>query len=245
MQIVPALNIHNGKASTYIAGKNDHVDYLDEDPYNLVKKIGNHKIQRVHIIDVDAYSADGKSNTALIGSLSNTCVVDLEVGGGIKDMAYLKSLQYAGVDFFVLGSVVYDNYDFLNEIAQAEHIKNDKILISIDVKDGQLFYHGWTDPVEGITPKELIWKCMNTGFTRFIVTDVDSQRKEPDFNFYKELVELYSGAKIGAAGSIKDFETIDKLAEIGVDEVIIGNRIYKDDALLDKISTYNEKYKSK
>jgi len=240
MQIVPALNIHNGKPCVYIAGKIEDIQYIDKDPYDLIQEIGNYHIQRIHLTDVDAYVPDGKPNTGLLGSLANTCVVDLEVGGGIHNMDYVKSLQYAGVDYFVLGSVVYDNFDFLNEIAAADHVKNERILISLDVLDGQLFFHGWSQPVTGITPKELMWKCMNAGFYRFIVTDVERTSKGPNFDFYRELLEQFSGATLGAAGKINTFEDIEKLEEIGVNEVLVGNRIYKEEGLLDVVSEFNK-----
>ncbi len=240
MQIIPALNIHNGKPCVYIAGKIEQIEYIDRDPYELIQEVGNHHIRRMHLTDVDAYIPDGDPNTGLIGSLSNTCVIDLEVGGGIRTMDYLKSLQYAGVDYFVLGSVVYDNFDFLLEIANADHVKNERILISLDVMDGQLFFHGWSEPVTGVTPKELMWKCINAGFNRFIITDVERAEKGPNFDFYKDLTQQFSGAIIGAAGKINSFEDVEKLEEIGIAEVLVGNRIYKEEGLLEVLSEFNK-----
>lgn len=242
MQIVPALYIKDGKAAVYRPGDYQHIEFLSEDPYDLIERIEQHHIHRMLIIDVDASLPGEANNAGLLGSLSNTCVIDLEVGGGIYDMDYLKSLQYAGVDYFVLGSVVIDNFDFLLQVKAAEDVNNERILISLDVKDRKLWTHGWTNPVTDLSPKELIWKCINAGFNRFIITDVDRAKEGlgPDLEFYEAVVEQFPGATIGAGGRINSMEDIEKLAAIGISEVIVGNKIYKEPSLLNTISEFNQ-----
>ena len=246
MQIVPALYIKDQKAAVYRPGDYDNIEFLDEDPYELLERLSIKHINRVYIIDVDASLPGDNNNAGLLGSLSNTCVIDLEVGGGIEDMEYLKSLQYAGVDYFVLGTSVIRNFDFLTEIAAADHVKNDRIQISLDVMEGQLFVHGWTEAVSDITPKELIYKCINAGFSRFIITDISKdidQNRRPDFDLYRDLVGQYPGAKIGAAGRIHTLEDVEELGAIGVAEVIVGNRIYKEEGLIERIAEFNASQK--
>ncbi len=241
MQIVPAIYIHDEKPAIYRPGDYEHLEYIDKDPYEVIKTLDVKGINRILLIDVDAsLPGEGKNNKGIIGSLSNTCVADIQVGGGIDDMEYLKSLQYAGVDFFVLGSVVYDNFDFVRQLAQEDHVKNDDILISIDVLDGKLFYHGWNDPVVGLSPEELMWKCINIGLNSFNVTDVRKGADSPNFDFYSKLIEQFPGATIGAAGNIHTFDQVLKLESVGVREVYVGNRIYKEPELIQALAEFNK-----
>ncbi|MEZ4830170.1 MAG: HisA/HisF-related TIM barrel protein [Bacteroidia bacterium] len=243
MQIIPALYIKDGKPAIYRPGEYERIEFLPYDPYDLIDEISRHNVQRIYLVDVDASVDDGKNNKALIVSLANTTIPDLEVGGGIDNMSYLKSLQYSGVDYFVLGSVVFENFDFLVEISQAAHVQNDKVMISLDLLDGRLTCHGWTESVDDTTIRSLVQKCLDLGFSRFICTDVESSHREsgPDVLFYKELVEQFPQAVFAASGQINTFEDVDRLKEVGVHEVIVGNAIYRDFSLLDQISEYNRK----
>ena len=243
MQIIPALYIKEGRAAAYRPGDDAALEFLPQDPYDLIDLIGTYEdISRIHLIDMDAVLPGEKNNCGLVGSLANTTVPDLEAGGGINDMEYLKSLQYAGVDYFVLGTVVFENFAFLEAISQASDIKNDRIMIAIDLMDGQLTYHGWTESVEDQNLRNLIRRCLEVGFHRFIITDVDSTHPEkgPDLLFYKELVEQFPEAIFAAAGNIITFQDVDDLKQVGVREVIVGDEIYKEEGLLEKIAAYNK-----
>jgi phosphoribosylformimino-5-aminoimidazole carboxamide ribotide isomerase len=241
MQIIPALYIKDGKAAIYTPSDYENLDYLPQSPYDLIDQIGKYNIRRIHLVDIDASLDNGKDNRALIGSLANVSIPNLEVGGGIRQMEYLKSLQYAGVDYFVLGSVVMENEPFLTQIQEAKHIRNDRIMISLDILNGQLTTHGWVDTVTGHTAESIIEKCLEQGFSRFICTDIDSEGPDrgPDLAFYESLVERFPQAIFSASGQIRTFADVDKLRKLGVHEVIVGNEIFKEDGLLEKISVYN------
>ncbi len=247
MQIIPTIYLKDKKVAAYTPGNYRDLSYLSYDPYELINKLEEFNIDRIIIIDIDAAipGETNNSNKGLLGSLSNTTVIDIEVGGGINSMEYLKSLQYAGVDYFVLGSVVIDNFDFLREICEAEDIRNDRIVIAADVNRGQLTYHGWKDKVPDLTLEQLIYKCINTGFNRFIVSEISDIEEQygPDVNFYKGLVEEFSGQVIAAAGNIHHIDHILALEEAGVKEVLVGEKIYHEDELLQKIAEYNKKHK--
>ncbi|MDX2248979.1 MAG: HisA/HisF-related TIM barrel protein [Bacteroidia bacterium] len=243
MQIIPALYIKEGKPAIYRPGDYDRIEFLPYDPYDLIDEISRHHVQRIYIVDVDASLQNTENNKALIVSLANTTIPDLEVGGGINNIDYIKSLQYSGVDYFVLGSVVFENFAFLEEISQAKHIGNEKIMISLDLLDGKLTSHGWTMIMDDATIRSMIKKCIDLGFSRFICTDINSTHREsgPDILFYKELVEQFPDVLFAASGQINTFEDIDNLKAVGIKEAIVGNSIYRDFSLLDRISEYNRK----
>lgn len=241
MQIIPAIYIHHGKAAAYRPGDYQNISYLEQDPYDLIEQLGQLDVQRIYLIDIDAYQNPGQNNKGLIGSLSNVCIPDLEVGGGINDLPYLKSLQYAGVDYFVLSSVLFENQPILEEIAATEDIPNERIIIGIDLKDGRPTTRGWTQTVTDPTLREFMRTVMSVGFQRFVMTDIKSDRPKdgPDLAFFTELREEFPEAKIAVGGHVHTFEQIDQLKKIGIEEVIVGDDIYRDEGLLARISAYN------
>lgn len=237
MKIIPALYIKEGKLAYYNPGEKHELEFLPYDPYELIEELGNHHIDRVMLIDMDGSMPNDLQNIGLIGSLCNTTVIDLEVGGGIANMDHLKSLQYAGVDYFVLGTVALSNFNFLREINESKTVKNERVLISLDVRAGRLVTHGLTKTVTNITLDEMIWKCINAGFNRFIVTEVEVPAL--DIAFYQRLAKQFPGARFAASGGIHTFEQIKALEDVGIQEVIIGDGIYRGEGLIKKIADFN------
>ncbi len=243
MQIIPALYIHNGKAASYFPGDYESIDYLDLSPHDIIELLGKHDVQRILLLDIDAARQDREHNKGLIGSLANVAIPDLAVGGGIDDYEYLKMLQYAGVDFFIFGSAVFRNFDLIKQICEADDVPIDRIMISLDMRDGRLTTLGWTEEVDGTTLTEIIRKTMKCGISRFIISDINTSRPDdsPDLTFYAELVEAFPEALFSAAGHIHSFHDVEALKKVGVKEVVVGTHIYKEEAWMDRISEYNKR----
>ena len=241
MRIVPALFIKDGKIAVYKAGNFTDIEFLDQDPYDLIAQLDKLDIGNVGLLDVDASLGD-KSNSGLLGSLSNTTVSTLHVGGGINDLDYLKSLQYAGVDYFIIGSAAHENPEFLKSIAAADHVKNERISIAVDICDGKLYFHGWKDDA-GISLNHFIQNCIDLGFSRFLLTDIttDTTSPLPDIGFYTSLVESFPDCLFVAAGRINSFADIEALETTGVSAVVVGNKIYKNEEVMRKVVEYNKR----
>lgn len=239
MQIIPSLYIKDGKLAQYKPGDYENIEFLPDDPYELVEKLDKLDIGNIGLIDIDA-TLGNKSNAGLIGSLSNITVATLHVGGGIRDLNYLKSLQYAGVDYFIIGAAVFGKGDFLKVLSEAEDIKSDRISIAINVLDGKVTHHAWSGDLD-TTAEDLITTCRDLGFNRFIISDVRTSNPEqgPDMAFYTSLVKQFPDCRIGAAGHINSFEDIEALEGIGVRGVVIGKEIYLEEGLLEKIAAFN------
>lgn len=242
MQIIPALSIKDGKAADFRPDLREPVFLPESDPYKFIDLFSKHSIRRVHLVDIDGAQQQGTHNVGLIGSLSNVCVSDLEVGGGIRNLDHLKSLQYAGVDYFVLGSAVYDRPELLKEIAELDHIDNDDIMIGVDLVNGQLTYHGYRENVPDEKVRHVIQRCLDMGFERVLVTDIDHSHPEqgPAVAFYASLVQDFPQVHFSAAGHITTFGDVNRLKEAGVVEAVVGHDFYRDSDYLKRLADYNE-----
>ncbi len=241
MLIVPALYIKSGKLAAFRPGDYENLEYLNYDPYELIQLLGEQEMRRIFLVDIDASQRNETNNKGLIGSLCNTSIPNLEVGGGITEMSYLKSLQYAGVDHFVIGTSAQTDPDFLREISEAKHVKNERIKIGIDRFNGHLTNQGFSHESSISLPME-IESCLALGFTHFHLTDVDSEHPErgPDLGFFSQLVEAYPSASFSASGHINTFEDVDNLKAVGIQEVTVGNQIYKEPGILAEVAAYNK-----
>ena len=240
MEIIPALYIKDNKLALYKPGDFENIEFLPDDPYELVEKLDKLEIGNIGLVDIDA-TIGTKNNKGLIGSLSNVTVTTLHVGGGINEMDYLKSLQYAGVDYFIIGAAVLDKSSFLKQLSEAEDVKSEKISIALNVVDGKIFHHR-LGVVKEMLATDVIQSCYEMGFTRYLVSDVCSNNPEqgPDMAFYATLTQQFPNCDIGAAGHINTFEDIEALERIGVNVVVVGKEIYQEEGLLEKIAAFNQ-----
>lgn len=239
MQIVPAIYLKDGKLAAYKPGNYNEIEFLNQDPYDFISKIDKLEIETIGMIDVDSTLGD-HTNTGLIGSLANVTVADVYVGGGILEMEYLKSLQFAGVNYFILGTAVFEKPEFLKTLAVEDHVQNDKVVVSLDILDGQVTYHGWTESSD-ISIKDLIAQCQSLGFDNFIINDVhEDQSRGPNLSLFKALIEVFPNGSFVASGQIRSFEDIESLGKLGVKAVVVGNQIYKKKGLLERIAAYNK-----
>jgi len=242
MLIIPALYIKDGKTAAFRPGDYENLDFLNLDPYKLIERLSDHDIERIYLVDLDASQDNDANNKGLIGSLANTTIPDIMVGGGIKSMGYIKSLQYGGVDFFVIGTSAANDLPFLEEICAAKHIKNERITIAFDMLDGHLTSHGFSKENDKPQLHELISRSIDLGLSRFLITDIDSANEDRklDLDFFSELTNTYPEATFAASGHIRSFEDIDNLKAVGIKEVIIGDQIYKEPSIIKEVARYNQ-----
>ncbi|MEM9983767.1 MAG: HisA/HisF-related TIM barrel protein [Bacteroidota bacterium] len=241
MQIIPVLCITDGKVAAFKPGFQEYV-LLEEKPYDLITRLNQANIMRTHLVDIDGARHDGQNNMGLIGSLANLTVSQLAVAGGIETLDYIRSLRFAGADLFVLGSVVYEKPELLDEIIASTQIKPSCIIIGLDLIDGKLRFHGWQEEADQEEVHAVIRRMVEMGFTRFLVTDIDTQHLDqgPDLAFFGSLVQDFPKVKFTAAGHIETYTDINRLKEAGVHEVLVGDTFYDDAKKIKKLSDYNQ-----
>lgn len=240
MQIIPALCIYQGKVAAFRPGEPESL-IMPDDPYEVIERLGKANIMRIHLVDIDGARHEGNNNVGLIGSLSNVTVSQLEVAGGIESLDYIRSLRFAGADLFVVGSVVYDRPEFLEEIKADGIIKPGCIMISLDLIDGQLTFHGWRDIADQSTVIDVIRRMVDLGFTRMLITDVNHDFVDhgPNTSLFSTLTQTFPAVKFTVAGTIKTYEDIEILKKAGVHEVIVGHELWDSEEKLKRLSAYN------
>ena len=83
--------------------------------------------------------------------------VAVQLGGGLRTLQNVEAAFDAGASRVVLGTAAYTDVDFLD--AAVEEF-GDRVLVSIDARDGRLAASGWTEqtdiPVESVIQHDLV-----------------------------------------------------------------------------------------
>jgi phosphoribosylformimino-5-aminoimidazole carboxamide ribotide isomerase len=102
----------------------------------------------------------------------------------------------------------------------------DKLIVSIDAKDGYVAIKGWVNMSE-LSAYNFAKKIVDKGIKQLVYTDIsrDGTLRGPNFDGVEKMCNI-EGAKIIASGGVKDLGDLKMLKSIGVAGVIIGKALY-------------------
>ena len=184
----------------------------------------------IHIVDLDGAMKGEPQHLELIAQIKYSTGLEVQFGGGIRNLKSLETILEAGIDRVVLGTAAIENPEFVNQAVR--EFGAECVSIGIDAKDGIVVIKGWVESgnQEAI---DLIRSMSQIGAKRFIYTDIkrDGTLSSPNFEAIIELLthasKISPDLKMIASGGVATIAHLQRLAEIGVEGAIIGSAIYK------------------
>lgn len=237
MQILPAIDIKNGRAVRLFKGDFSQETVVNPDVLGQARIFADAGIEFIHVVDLDG-ALDGKAtNRDLIAALKVATGLGVEVGGGIRTLEQIEDYLNVGIDRVIIGSMAVKNPDFVK--AALDKFGSDKIVVGIDAKDGYVATEGWleTSTVDYINLAKGMEKM---GVELFVYTDVDRDGTltGPNFDHYERLVAELTTAKVIASGGIAELSDLTKLQDIGVAGTIVGKAYYNGNISLDELKEF-------
>ena len=115
MQIIPAIDIIDGKCVRLSKGDySKQVIYYD-DPVDSAKSFDSSGFQRLHIVDLDGAKAGSIKNLEVLENISSHTNLKIDFGGGIKNITDISSVFDAGASMVTLGSIAAKNPSLVEE----------------------------------------------------------------------------------------------------------------------------------
>ncbi|MBF0252674.1 MAG: 1-(5-phosphoribosyl)-5-[(5-phosphoribosylamino)methylideneamino]imidazole-4-carboxamide isomerase [Candidatus Omnitrophica bacterium] len=228
MIILPAIDIIDGKTVRLVKGNYDNKLSYDLSPLEAAREWKDSGAGMLHIIDLDGAKKGEPVNLNVASEIVKELDISIEIGGGYRNFDQVDMALSLGVTRVILGSSAVKDLDFARRA-----IKNygEKIIISVDVLDGEIKVHGWEAGSEYDLDYYLN-KIKEYGAKRIIFTDVskDGTLEGPDINYLKNLLSgSAKGLKMVYAGGIKNLQNINALIDIeefGIEGIVTGRAIY-------------------
>jgi phosphoribosylformimino-5-aminoimidazole carboxamide ribotide isomerase len=229
MEIIPAIDLRNGKCVRLYQGDYGKETIFSDDPISVALRWQSEGARRLHIVDLDGAAQGKPVNLDTIEDIVAAIDIPVQVGGGIRSIETIEQLFATGVERAIMGTVAVEKPDLVREACQRF---GDRIIISIDARDRLVATRGWLQKSE-VTAGELAGKMIELGVMRFIYTDIsrDGTLTSPNFEAIAEFLSQASASVI-AAGGISSVYHLTKLAELGVEGAIVGKAIYTGDVKL-------------
>ncbi|MGN0489151.1 MAG: 1-(5-phosphoribosyl)-5-[(5-phosphoribosylamino)methylideneamino]imidazole-4-carboxamide isomerase [Ruminococcus sp.] len=226
MIIIPAIDIKDGNCVRLFKGDYSTVSKVAESPYDTAKSFADTGAKWMHMIDLDG-AKDGKLvNSDLIIDVAKNTPINVEVGGGIRNMKTVEHYLNNGINRVILGSAAVKNQQLV-----IDAVKNygEKIAVGIDAKNGMVCAEGWTDKSE-MKYLDLAKQMEQIGVKTIIFTDIDTDGTLSGPNL-KQLDDLTHNVScnIIASGGISNLKDIINVNSLNVYGCITGKAIYTGD----------------
>jgi phosphoribosylformimino-5-aminoimidazole carboxamide ribotide isomerase len=223
MQIIPAIDIKDGKCVRLYQGDFERLTVYDDDPVAVARRWVEQGAQMLHVVDLDGARMGHPVNTHIILEIIQSTNVPVQIGGGLRDEPAVLAALGLGAARVVLGTAAVLQPDLIERLVARY---GDEIAIGVDARGGIVATAGWTEEAQ-VTAPDLVKHMASLGVRRIIYTDIarDGTLSEPNYAATSALVKP-GGPAIIAAGGVGKLAHLHKLAELGVEAAIVGKALY-------------------
>jgi len=232
MDIIPAIDLIDGKCVRLTQGDYSQKKVYNENPLEIAKHFEAAGIRRLHLVDLDGAKAQHIVNHKVLHSIATQTSLVVDFGGGIKTDEDLRIAFDNGAAMITGGSIAVKAPEtFMRWITE---YGADKIILGADAKDEKIAISGWTETAS-FELVAFIAGYRAKGITQVICTDIgrDGMMQGPAIELYRDLLRQFPGLYLVASGGVGCMEDIFTLQKAGVPAVIIGKAIYEGKIKLD------------
>jgi len=237
MQIIPAIDIIEGKCVRLTEGDYAQKKIYNEDPLEVAKQFEGVGLMRLHLVDLDGAKAGKVINWKVLEKIANKTGLVIDFGGGIKTEVTLKTVLDTGATYATIGSLAVKESAIFEE--WIERFGAAVFMLGADVHAEKIAVGGWLEKTE-IDVYDFIGSYMNKGVTQIFCTDIqkDGKLEGPSIELYQKILQLYPSLQLIASGGVSQLKDLEELRTLGCSAAIVGKAIYENKISLLELSSF-------
>lgn len=226
IQIIPAIDMIDGKCVRLTQGDYDQKKIYNENPLEVAKEFEDAGLKRLHLVDLDGAKEKKVVNWKILEKIASQTSLLVDFGGGVQSDEDLRIVFESGAKQVTGGSIAVKNRDLFE--SWLETYGSEKIILGADAKNEKIAVSGWEEGTQ-LWVYDFVEEYVEKGIRYTISTDVakDGLLQGPSFDLYKNLQDKCPELNIIASGGVSGIEDVEKLAEMNIYGVIIGKAIYE------------------
>jgi phosphoribosylformimino-5-aminoimidazole carboxamide ribotide isomerase len=237
MQIIPAIDIIEGKCVRLTEGDYAQKKIYNEDPLEVAKQFEGVGLMRLHLVDLDGAKSGKVINWKVLEKIANKTNLVIDFGGGIKTEATLKTVLDTGATYATIGSLAVKERAIFEQ--WIERFGADIFMLGADVHSEKIAVGGWLEKTT-IDVYDFIGSYMNKGVTQLFCTDIqkDGKLEGPSIELYQKILQQFPSLQLIASGGVSQLKDLEELRTIGCSAAIVGKAIYENKISLSELSTF-------
>ncbi len=223
MEIIPAIDIKDGRCVRLYQGDYEQVTVFDYDPVAVARRWEKLGAQRLHVVDLDGAKAGRPANAQIVFAIVRAVSIPVQLGGGLRDQSAVDAALNLGVDRAILGTAAIRDSALIARLVEQY---GGRVAVSVDARDGWVAAQGWTETSQ-VEVDSLVHRMHQLGVQTIIYTDIgrDGTLAGPNLAEIRRLVQA-GGPAIIAAGGVSTLDDLVALAKAGVAGAIVGKALY-------------------
>ena len=230
MKIIPAIDLMEGKVVRLYKGDPSKKTIYSENPLEIAKKCESAGADMIHLVDLDATLGNG-SNFVLLKNIAESIKIPVQVAGGLRNEKIIEeALGFA--QRVVIGTLAFKDKTVLDRLLKTHG--NEKLVISVDHKDGLIVVNGWQQTTQ-ISLIDAVNDFIKMGFSEYLSTSIvrDGTLKGPDLDPLK-IVNESKNVNLIVSGGISNIGDVIKVKELNPFGVILGKALYENQITIEE-----------
>ena len=223
---IPAIDIQNGKCVRLKKGDFSSTKIYYKKPLDAATHWIKEGTKNLHLVDLDGAKSGRPENLKYILEIKEKFPdVNLQLGGGVRDLNTLELIFKSGVDNVILGSIAIKNKEIFEQACLAFP---NQIILGVDAVNGFLAAEAWTEASK-LSASDLIASYKELPIKSIIYTDInkDGMLSGPNLKETSEIAKL-SPFPVIASGGVKDMNDLINLSKIpNIIGAICGVSLYE------------------
>lgn len=237
IEIIPAIDIIDGKCVRLSQGDYATKKVYNEDPLEVAKEFEAHGLHRLHVVDLDGAASHHVVNYNVLDKIASRTSMIIDFGGGIKSDQDIVIAFDNGAQMVTIGSVAVKKPALMKR--WIEMFGSEKLILGADVKDEKISINGWKENSE-IELMPFLDDYSRKGIRKVLCTDIskDGMLNGPAVDLYKKIIEKFPDMHLIASGGVSCIEDIERLEEANIPAVVFGKAIYEGKISLKELSRF-------
>ncbi len=226
MEIIPAIDIIDGKCVRLTQGDYEQKTIYNENPLEVAKAFEGAGLKRLHLVDLDGAKEGTVKNWVVLQQIAASTTLSIDFGGGIKQDKDLKIVFESGAAYATIGSLAVKQRDVF--VSWLNDYGADKFLLGADVKSEKIAVAGWLETTD-IDIYDFLNDYVEHGIQQVFCTDVskDGKLEGPSLDLYQKVIEQFPSLWFIASGGVSSMDDLYALKSIGCAGAIVGKAIYE------------------
>jgi phosphoribosylformimino-5-aminoimidazole carboxamide ribotide isomerase len=224
MELIPAIDLLDGKVVRLHKGDYQQVTVYSDDPAGQALQFAELGATRLHVVDLDGARSGKPGNRETIERILKAAPgLQVQVGGGIRARETAEHWYSLGARRVVLGTVAIKQPELAQALCRAHP---DGVVVALDAKGGMVAVEGWLEAT-GQPVGELAREVDGWGVSSILFTDIDRDgtREGPAVEATAQLQQSVSATVI-ASGGIGELADQVALRDAGVRSAVCGRALY-------------------
>lgn len=238
MQIIPAIDIIEGKCVRLTEGDYAQKKIYNENPLEVAKAFEGIGLMRLHLVDLDGAKAGEVINWKVLEKIATQTSLKIDFGGGIKKETTLKMVLESGATYATIGSLAVKNPALFQE--WISRFGAEVFMLGADVFEEKIAIGGWLEKTN-ITVFDFMKMYMDQGVSQMFCTDIqkDGKLQGPSIALYEKIINQFPTLNLIASGGVSSLDDLIELEEIGCSAAIVGKAIYENKITISDLANFN------